>query len=150
MVACAVQPPGVRFPTLFATLPLQALHSRTIIDLTTSGTAFTVTWFPVNDNGTPQSRSTIQALHGRRKRQDARPRPFLQVCLCQLSRIDCSACDCNTDCLWHSGRNFALLSFLSLGGGYMVLKMRTLQAQRQARPEGDFSVAAGARSGGGI
>ncbi|KAF2103121.1 hypothetical protein NA57DRAFT_72104 [Rhizodiscina lignyota] len=48
-----------------------------------------------------------------------------------------------------TGRNLALFSFLSLGSGYMILKMRTIQAKRQERVAGDLTVSA-SRSGGGI
>jgi hypothetical protein len=38
----------------------------------------------------------------------------------------------------YSPRNFALLSFFSLGGGYLMLKSRTLAVKQRAA--GDYSV----------
>ncbi|KAF2241073.1 hypothetical protein BU26DRAFT_525600 [Trematosphaeria pertusa] len=46
-------------------------------------------------------------------------------------------------------RNFAIFSFLSLGGGYMMLKSRALAAKQRERAVGDYSVSVD-RSGGGI
>ncbi|KAH4046283.1 hypothetical protein HBI56_172710 [Parastagonospora nodorum] len=46
-------------------------------------------------------------------------------------------------------RNIGLLSIFSLGGGYFMVKSRSLAERQRVRAEGDYSVAVH-RSGGGI
>ncbi|KAF2871727.1 hypothetical protein BDV95DRAFT_493928 [Massariosphaeria phaeospora] len=40
----------------------------------------------------------------------------------------------------HRTRNIALFSVVSLGGGYMMLKSKTLAEKQRERATGDFSV----------
>ncbi|KAF2789558.1 hypothetical protein K505DRAFT_328144 [Melanomma pulvis-pyrius CBS 109.77] len=46
-------------------------------------------------------------------------------------------------------RNLTFLSILSLSGGYIMVKSRTLAAKQKERAVGDYSVSVD-RSGGGI
>ncbi|KAF1944403.1 hypothetical protein EJ02DRAFT_420475 [Clathrospora elynae] len=48
-----------------------------------------------------------------------------------------------------TSRNFAIFSLFSLGGGYFMVKSRTLAEKKRAREAGDYSVTVD-RSGGGI
>ncbi|KAH7061971.1 hypothetical protein BKA63DRAFT_527175 [Paraphoma chrysanthemicola] len=48
-----------------------------------------------------------------------------------------------------SPRNVTLFSLLSLGGGYFMIKSRTLAEKQRNRAAGDYSVTVD-RSGGGV